>query len=33
MKRLTTALRAQQGEAATLDAAITVNLKELRYGG
>lgn len=33
MKRLTTALRAQQGEAAKLDAAIAADLKELGYGG
>jgi type I restriction enzyme M protein len=32
MKRLTGTLRAQQAEAATLDAAITANLKELGYG-
>jgi type I restriction enzyme M protein len=33
MKRLTATLREQQAEAATLDAAITANLKELGYGG
>ena len=33
MKRLTTTLRAQQAEAAKLDAAIAANLKELGYGG
>ncbi len=33
MKRLTTTLREQQAEAATLDAAIASNLKELGYGG
>ena len=33
MLRLVTALRAQQGEAAQLDAAITANLRELGYGG
>jgi type I restriction enzyme M protein len=33
MKRLTTALREQQAEAAKLDAAIAANLKELGYGG
>lgn len=32
MKRLTKALREQQAEAAKLDAAIAVNLKELGYG-
>jgi len=31
MKRLTATLREQQAEAATLDAAIAVNLKELGY--
>ena len=33
MKRLTATLRQQQTEAAKLDAAIAVNLKELGYGG
>jgi type I restriction enzyme M protein len=33
MKRLTATLRQQQNEAATLDAAIAVNLRELGYGG
>jgi type I restriction enzyme M protein len=33
MKRLTATLRAQQVEAAKLDAAIAANLKELGYGG
>jgi type I restriction enzyme M protein len=33
MKRLTATLRAQQAEAAKLDAAIAANLKELRHGG
>ena len=33
MRRLTATLRAQQAEAATLDAAIAANLKELGYGG
>ena len=33
MKRFIATLRAQQGEAAKLDAAITANLKELGYGG
>jgi len=33
MKRLVAQLREQQAEAAKLDAAITVNLKELGYGG
>jgi type I restriction enzyme M protein len=33
MKRLTATLREQQAEAATLDAAIAANLKELGYGG
>ena len=33
MQRLTATLREQQAEAATLDAAITANLKELGYGG
>jgi type I restriction enzyme M protein len=33
MKRLTATLRQQQAEAAKLDAAIAVNLKELGYGG
>ena len=33
MKRLTAALRGQQGEAARLDAAIAANLEELGYGG
>lgn len=33
MKRLTATLRAQQQEAAKLDAAIAANLKELGYGG
>ncbi|MBN8452783.1 class I SAM-dependent DNA methyltransferase [Accumulibacter sp.] len=33
MKRLTATLRAQQDEAAKLDAAIAANLKELGYGG
>lgn len=33
MKRLVTQLRAQQAEAAKLDAAIAANLKELGYGG
>ena len=33
MKRLTAMLRDQQKEAAKLDAAIAVNLKELGYGG
>lgn len=33
MKRLTATLREQQAEAAKLDAAIAVNLKELGYGG
>ena len=33
MKRLTATLRAQQTEAAKLDAAIAANLKELGYGG
>lgn len=32
MKRLTATLREQQKEAAKLDNAITVNLKELGYG-
>jgi type I restriction enzyme M protein len=32
MKRLVTTLREQQAEAARLDAAIAVNLKELGYG-
>jgi len=33
LKRLTATLREQQTEAAKLDAAIEVNLKELWYGG
>jgi type I restriction enzyme M protein len=33
MKQLTAMLREQQAEAAKLDAAIAVNLKELGYGG
>jgi type I restriction enzyme M protein len=33
MKRLTATLREQQAEAAKLDAAIALNLKELGYGG
>jgi type I restriction enzyme M protein len=33
MKRLTATLREQQAEAAKLDAAIAVNLKDLGYGG
>ena len=33
MKRLTTTLREQQGEAARLDVVIAANLKELGYGG
>jgi type I restriction enzyme M protein len=33
MRRLSATLRAQQAEAATLDAAIAANLKELGYGG
>jgi type I restriction enzyme M protein len=33
MRRLTATLREQQAEAATLDAAIAANLKELGYGG
>jgi type I restriction enzyme M protein len=33
MQRLTAPLREQQAEAAKLDAAIAVNLKELGYGG
>jgi type I restriction enzyme M protein len=33
MKRLTTALRAQQADAAKLDAAIAANLRELGFGG
>lgn len=33
MKRLTTALREQQTEAAKLDATIVANLEELGYGG
>lgn len=33
MARLVADLRAQQGEAARLDAAITANLRELGYGG
>jgi type I restriction enzyme M protein len=33
MRRLAAALREQQAEAATLDAAIAANLKELGYGG
>jgi type I restriction enzyme M protein len=33
MRRLTATLREQQAEAATLDAAIAKNLKELGYGG
>ena len=33
MRRLTATLRAQQVEAAKLDAAIAANLKELGYGG
>ena len=33
MRRLTATLREQQAEAAKLDAAIAVNLKELGYGG
>ena len=33
MKRLTTALREQQAEAAKLDAVIVANLEELGYGG
>src|SRR5205807_1871289 len=33
MKQLTTTLRQQQQEAATLDAAIAHSLKELGYGG
>jgi type I restriction enzyme M protein len=33
MKRLGATLRAQQAEAAKLDAAIAANLKELGYGG
>jgi type I restriction enzyme M protein len=33
MKRLVATLREQQAEAAKLDAAIAVNLKELGYGG
>ena len=32
MKWLTATLREQQAEAAKLDAAIAVNLKELGYG-
>ncbi len=32
MKRLATTLRQQQTEAAKLDAAIEMNLKELGYG-
>jgi type I restriction enzyme M protein len=32
MKRLSVTLRGQQAEAATLDAAIDANLKELGYG-
>lgn len=31
MKRLTTALRQQQAEAAKLDATVVANLKELGY--
>jgi type I restriction enzyme M protein len=33
MKRLTDTLREQQAEAAKLDAAIAINLRELGYGG
>ena len=33
MKRLVATLRLEQAEAAKLDAAIAVNLKELGYGG
>ena len=33
MKRLVATLREQQAEAAKLDAAIAVNLRELEYGG
>jgi type I restriction enzyme M protein len=33
MKRLTATLREQQAEAATLDMAIALNLRELGYGG
>ena len=33
MKRLTATLREQQAEAAKLDAAIDVNLRDLGYGG
>jgi type I restriction enzyme M protein len=33
MRRLTATLRAQQAEAATLDATIAANLRELGYGG
>lgn len=33
MQRLTTQLREQQAEAASLDATIVANLKELGYGG
>jgi type I restriction enzyme M protein len=33
MMRFATTLRAQQAEAAKLDAAIAANLKELGYGG
>lgn len=33
MARLVAHLRAQQGEAARLDAAIAANLRELGYGG
>ena len=33
MKRLTAMLHDQQVEAASLDTAITANLKELGYGG
>jgi hypothetical protein len=32
MKRFIATLRAQQGEAAELDAAIAIDLKELRHG-
>jgi type I restriction enzyme M protein len=33
MRRLTATMRAQQTEAAKLDAAIAANLRELGYGG
>jgi len=33
MQRLATTLRQQQAEAARMDAAITINLRELGYGG